>query len=69
MSKENFIVYTKKREALSRHFSRAATSYDEAAVLQRAVAAHLDERLDLVRLQPQRVLDVGAGTGILTEKI
>ena len=69
MSKESPIVYTKKREALSRHFSRAAASYDEAAVLQRAVAAHLDERLDLVKLQPQRVLDVGAGTGILTEKI
>ncbi len=57
------------RTAVRRHFSRAAAAYDEAAVLQRAVAAHLDERLELVTIQPVRVLDVGAGTGILTEKM
>ncbi len=57
------------RHTIRRHFSRAASAYDEAAVLQRAVAAHLDERLDLVTLRPERVLDVGAGTGILTEKM
>lgn len=57
------------RKAVRQHFSRAACAYDEAAVLQKAVAAHLDERLDLVKLQPGRILDVGAGTGILTEKM
>lgn len=54
---------------IQQHFDHAAISYDEAAVLQRQVAEHLDERLDLVTLQPQRVLDIGAGTGILTQKI
>ncbi len=57
------------RYTIQKHFSRAACAYDEAAVLQKAVAEHLDERLDLVKLQPGRVLDVGAGTGILTEKM
>ncbi|MGC9386477.1 MAG: malonyl-ACP O-methyltransferase BioC, partial [Hydrogenovibrio sp.] len=37
--------------------------------LQREVAAHLDERLDLITLKPKTILDVGAGTGILTEKL
>ncbi len=57
------------RHVVRQHFSRAAARYDEAAVLQRAVADHLDERLDLVTLAPKRILDVGAGTGILTAKM
>jgi len=44
-------------------FSRAANHYDAAAVLQARVRAELLERLDLVRLEPEVVLDLGAGTG------
>ncbi|HVN41838.1 MAG TPA: malonyl-ACP O-methyltransferase BioC [Steroidobacteraceae bacterium] len=44
-------------------FSRAARSYDAAAVLQSRVRGELIERLDLVRLDPQVVLDLGSGTG------
>lgn len=54
---------------IQHHFDHAAVSYDEAAVLQKQVAEHLDERLELVTLNPKTILDVGAGTGILTEKI
>ncbi|MBK1694857.1 malonyl-[acyl-carrier protein] O-methyltransferase BioC [Chromatium weissei] len=46
-----------------RSFDRAATEYDAVAVLQREIANRLLERLDYVRLEPQRVLDLGAGTG------
>ena len=46
-----------------RAFSRAAETYDEAAVLQREVGRRLLARLDLVRLMPKRVLDLGCGTG------
>ena len=46
-----------------RSFERAADHYDEAAVLQREVGVRLLERLDLMRLQPQRILDLGSGTG------
>ncbi|MEJ2141550.1 MAG: malonyl-ACP O-methyltransferase BioC [Gammaproteobacteria bacterium] len=44
-------------------FEKAATGYDEAAVLQREIGQRLLDRLDYIRFQPQRILDVGAGTG------
>ncbi|MFT4180050.1 MAG: malonyl-ACP O-methyltransferase BioC [Thermomonas sp.] len=52
-----------------RAFSRASASYDAAAQLQHAVEARLLESLDylddpaLQRQPPQRVLDLGCGTG------
>lgn len=52
-----------------RAFSRSAASYDAAARLQHAVEARLLESLDylddpvLKREAPQRVLDLGCGTG------
>jgi malonyl-CoA O-methyltransferase len=51
------------RTLARRSFARAAASYDGAAVLQQEVARRLLQRLDLVKLQPQRVLDLGCGTG------
>lgn len=50
-------------------FDGAAPRYDERAVLQHQVATDLDERLDLVRLAPRRILDIGTGTGRLTEAL
>jgi malonyl-CoA O-methyltransferase len=52
-----------------RAFDHAAKRYDEAAVVQREVAQRLDERLDLIKLQPSRVLDLGCGTGMVTTKL
>jgi len=46
-----------------RAFDHAAASYDAHAVLQREVCDRLLERLDYMTLQPDRVLDVGTGTG------
>jgi malonyl-CoA O-methyltransferase len=46
-----------------RSFARAARGYAAAAVLQARVRAELLERLDLVRLEPALVLDLGAGPG------
>jgi len=46
-----------------RSFEHAAESYDAAAVLQQEVAQRLLERLDLMKLEPARVLDLGCGTG------
>jgi len=46
-----------------RAFDHAAASYDAHAVLQREVCDRLLARLDFMTLQPERVLDVGAGTG------
>lgn len=49
--------------AVRRSFDHAAPGYDAAAVLQREVADRLDERLGLMRAVPQRILDLGSGTG------
>jgi len=46
-----------------RSFGRAARDYDAAAVLQSRVRAELLDRLEVVRLEPAVVLDLGAGTG------
>ncbi len=45
-------------------FGRAAESYDEAAVLQREVGERMLARLDLMKMQPGVVLDLGSGTGV-----
>jgi malonyl-CoA O-methyltransferase len=46
-----------------RNFARAAGTYDGVAVLQREVGSRMLERLDYVKIAPQRVLDLGCGTG------
>lgn len=57
-----------KRQA-RRSFSRAAGRYDEVAVLQREIGQRMIERLEVCRLQPQRILDVGCGTGVATAEL
>jgi malonyl-CoA O-methyltransferase len=50
------------RRALARSFDRAGAGYDAAAQLQQQVRAELLERLAFFALQPQNILDLGAGT-------
>lgn len=57
------------RQHIRQHFSQAAPSYDDAAILQKTVAERVDERLELTTLNPLVVVDVGAGTGLLTHKV
>lgn len=52
------------RERIRRAFDAAAADYEQAAVLQREVGERLLQRLDLIRLQPAMVVDLGAGTGL-----
>lgn len=51
------------RKSVRTAFARAARGYDAAAVVQREIADRLLERLDFIRLDPGRILDLGCGTG------
>ncbi len=62
MTNDNHDFYLDKARVRAA-FDRAALRYDDAAVLQSEVRNRLLERLDLVKIQPQTILDVGAGTG------
>jgi len=44
-------------------FDQAAPGYEQHAVLQREIESRLLERLPLLELDPDRVLDLGCGTG------
>lgn len=49
--------------AVRRSFDAACATYDDAAAVQAEIRARLLERLDIVRMRPGVVLDLGAGTG------
>ena len=51
------------KKAVRKAFSKAATQYDAAAVMQREVCIRMLERLDYIKQKPATVLDVGSGTG------
>ncbi|MFO7859500.1 MAG: malonyl-ACP O-methyltransferase BioC [Ectothiorhodospiraceae bacterium] len=57
---------TRDRDAIRRAFDAAAARYDDTAVLQHEVGRRVLERLDFIKLVPQQVVDVGAGTGLTT---
>ncbi len=48
---------------LRRRFGRAAASVDAASALAREVARRMDERLDYLKIEPRRIVDLGCGTG------
>ncbi len=50
-------------------FEKAAGTYDEAAVLQNEIGDRLLGRLEYIRLQPRRILDLGAGTGVFSKAL
>jgi len=56
---EYFIDKARVRAA----FGRAANSYDAAAVLQKLVRDEMFSRLDLIKVSPKKILDLGCGTG------
>ena len=51
------------KKLMIQSFNAAAETYDNAAVLHREVADRLLQRLDLIRLQPKSIIDLGAGKG------
>jgi malonyl-CoA O-methyltransferase len=58
----NNLVYSRQQRII-KAFNRAAKTYDDVAYLQRETASRLISRLDLIKLQPRVLVDVGASTG------
>ncbi|ODN42625.1 malonyl-ACP O-methyltransferase BioC [Piscirickettsia litoralis] len=54
------------KQEICNAFNQAANHYQDAAILQLEIAKRLDERLDFVHLSPEKVVDLGSGTGVLT---
>ena len=62
MSDSGEVSFSLDRRALARSFDRAGAGYDAAAQLQQQVRAELLDRLQYFALEPQCILDLGAGT-------
>ena len=60
--------YTEK-QAVRASFDKAAATYDAAAVLQREVVDRLFDRLELINIEPNVVLDAGSGTGYAAPRL
>lgn len=50
-------------------FGNAAPSYDAAAIVQKEILARLLEKLETLAVKSNRVLDIGSGTGLVTDKL
>lgn len=61
--------YALEKRAIAKSFSAAAASYDANAFLQQEVGKRLLERLDYMKLTPERILDIGSGTGACTRAL
>ena len=64
MSAADDPVFALDRRAVARSFDRASSTYDAAAALQELVRTELLERLHFLRCEPQRIVDLGCGTGV-----
>ena len=54
---------------IRRSFSRASVSYDSNALLQRRIGLELLENIKSSNIKPSRILDIGAGTGWLSQEL
>jgi len=57
------VDYRPDKFKVAQSFAAAASQYDDVAVLQRQTADELLERLSFMKISPQKILDLGAGTG------
>ena len=61
--------HTLDKRQVRRSFERAATSYDQAAILQREVGSRMLSRLDYIKHPPDVIIDAGSGTGHGTRQL
>jgi malonyl-CoA O-methyltransferase len=49
-------------------FNTASSNYNDNALLQNEIANRLAEKLKVISIKPQTIIDLGSGTGFLSEK-
>lgn len=69
MSEQNPQLLKLEKRRVRASFNAAAEQYDDVAVLQREIGNRIIERLELVKLEPKTILDIGSGTGVGTEAL
>ena len=67
---DNFLQdHTKEKADIIHSFNSAAVGYDVVSVLQKTVGERLLDRLELMRISPQWILDTGSGTGLISRSL
>jgi malonyl-CoA O-methyltransferase len=62
-------TYALNKHAIAQAFSAAAATYDQAAIIEQEIGHRLIQRLDYLKITPQRILDLGSGTGYFTKRL
>ena len=57
------------KSILIKNFNRNVNSYDQSAVLQQTIGRALIERLQLINTLPKMILDLGSGTGYVSQQL
>jgi len=57
------------KKQVARIFNRVANCYDQAAVVEKEIGYRLFERLEIIRISPTRILELGGGTGYFARKL
>jgi malonyl-CoA O-methyltransferase len=58
-----------QKQTLANAFSAAAHSYDQSAFVEQEIGSRLLERLMQTDIKPQRILDLGCGTGYFSQQL
>jgi len=54
--------------SIRNNFNVASSNYDDNAFLQNEIANRLSEKLKVISIKPQTIIDLGSGTGLLSNK-
>ncbi len=57
------------KKHLRQSFDKAASQYHQAAKLQQDTAEQLVNRLDYIQITPKSILDIGCGTGFVSQRL
>ena len=49
-------------------FNKASSNYNENAFLQNEIATRLSEKLKVISINPETIIDLGSGTGFISDK-